>query len=233
MTERWVADNLYCPVCGRSHVTRFTANRPVADFYCENCKAEYELKSREAAHCGRLVPDGAYHTMIERINATNNPNLLIMTHVGELITNVVLIPHFFFTPHIIVKRKPLASTARRAGWQGCSINYGAIPSHGKIFIVREGKVIDEACTLHRYAQASKLNTTDMQKRSWLMDTLRCIDAMPLDTFTLTELYQFEAELQAQHPENHYIREKIRQQLQLLRDKGLVRFEARGVYRKVR
>lgn len=34
-----------------------------------------------------------------------------------------------------------------------------------------------------------------------------------------------------YPENHHIREKIRQQLQLLRDKGIIEFVGRGRYKK--
>ena len=39
-------------------------------------------------------------------------------------------------------------------------------------------------------------------------------------------------LQAKYPLNRNVRAKIRQQLQILRDKGLVRFVGRGRYRAV-
>lgn len=41
----------------------FENNRPVADFYCQKCSEEYELKSKN----GKLtntITDGAYATMI-------------------------------------------------------------------------------------------------------------------------------------------------------------------------
>jgi len=37
-------------------------------------------------------------------------------------------------------------------------------------------------------------------------------------------------LQAKHPENHNVKAKIRQQLQYLRDKGVIEFLGRGHYR---
>ena len=37
-------------------------------------------------------------------------------------------------------------------------------------------------------------------------------------------------LQAKHPENHNVKAKIRQQLQFLQDRGVVRFLGRGRYR---
>ncbi|MEG1603603.1 MAG: hypothetical protein RR340_08305, partial [Cloacibacillus sp.] len=50
-------------------------------------------------------------------------------------------------------------------------------------------------------------------------------------FTLAQIYDFEEKLSAIHPENNNIRAKIRQQLQILRDRGLIEFAGRGRYRK--
>lgn len=46
------------------------------------------------------------------------------------------------------------------------------------------------------------------------------------------MYNFEAELQLKHPENHNVKAKIRQQLQILRDKGLIQFLGNGQYLKL-
>jgi type II restriction enzyme len=48
----------------------------------------------------------------------------------------------------------------------------------------------------------------------------------------TEVYAFEERLAALHPRNRHIRPKIRQQLQVLRDRGVVEFLERGRYRVV-
>ena len=67
-----------------------------------------------------------------------------------------------------------------------------------------------------------------------MIVLACVNKIPDERFTLSEMYGFEAELQVRHPGNNNVRAKIRQQLQLLRDRGLLEFEGRGVYvKKVR
>ncbi len=47
------------------------------------------------------------------------------------------------------------------------------------------------------------------------------------------MYGFEARLAALYPGDRNVRPKIRQQLQALRDAGLVVFEGRGRYRLVR
>ncbi|MFH0815076.1 MAG: hypothetical protein V1902_03330 [Candidatus Falkowbacteria bacterium] len=50
------------------------------------------------------------------------------------------------------------------------------------------------------------------------------------TFTLDEIYNFENILGKKHPCNKHIKDKIRQQLQFLRDKGYLDFVSYGHYR---
>ena len=65
-----------------------------------------------------------------------------------------------------------------------------------------------------------------------MDVLNCINKIPLHIFSLEDMYSFELELQNKHPEIHNVKPKIRQQLQLLRDKGFIEFLGKGMYRKL-
>ena len=67
ITETWVNKNMFCPYCGNPYISHFENNRPVADFFCPSCSEEYELKSKGASISNK-VNDGAYNTMIERIN---------------------------------------------------------------------------------------------------------------------------------------------------------------------
>lgn len=47
MSETWLAENVYCPYCGNSHLSKFANNKPVADFYCDSCGEVFELKAKE------------------------------------------------------------------------------------------------------------------------------------------------------------------------------------------
>jgi len=47
---------------------------------------------------------------------------------------------------------------------------------------------------------------------------------------LQDLYALENEFARTYPENRHIKDKIRQQLQILRDLGVLAFEERGEYR---
>lgn len=53
----------------------------------------------------------------------------------------------------------------------------------------------------------------------------------LPEFTLSDVYAHEAALAALYPGNHNVRPKIRQQLQVLRDRGWLEFNGRGTYQR--
>lgn len=232
MTESWIEKNMYCPICGKTILNHYTANRPVADFYCEDCKNDFELKSKNANSLGKIITDGAYNTMIQRLNDMNNPNFLFMTHDGHHVNNLILIPNHFFTPEIIIKRRPLGENCRRAGWIGCNINIADIPQSGKISIISNGVIVDKMKVIDSYARIKGLATNDLTSRGWLLDVLGCVDRIHESLFTLKQMYDFTEMLQEKHKDNNNVQAKIRQQLQILRDRGVIEFVERGVYRKL-
>lgn len=233
LTESWIEQNMFCPVCGNNYISHFENNRPVADFFCPNCLSQYELKSKQGKF-GTKVSDGAYETMIKRITGNENPDFLFMSYsLNEMVVNeLILVPRFFFVPGIIEKRPPLSSSARRAGWVGCNILLSNIPQQGRIEIIRNGHEAEHRSVIEKVRMSYNLQIEGINERGWLLDVLNCVNKIPSDEFTLKEIYRFENELFISHPENHNIRPKIRQQLQLLRDKGYIRFLGNGCYRKV-
>lgn len=234
ITEDWMSSNMYCPICGAPILTHYTANKPVADFFCDNCHSDFELKSKKSstAHIDCTIADGAYRTMIERITSLRNPNLFVMTYANWAVNNLMLIPNFFFTPNIIEKRSPLKDTARRAGWVGCNIGIGDVPESGRIFIVKNGRQEDKGKVIDLYQRSLSLKTEKLESRGWLLDILKCVERITSESFTLNQVYEFADELQKKHPGNNFVKDKIRQQLQYLRDKGFIKFTARGNYRKI-
>lgn len=235
VTENWVVQNMFCPICGAPVLYQHIANKPVADFYCKSCLSDFELKSHESksARIKHKIADGAFHTMLERITSLNNPHLFVMSYANMEVNNLILIPKFFFTPSIIEKRPPLKETARRTGWIGCNIEIGGIPDVGKIFIIEKGTVRHRSEVQEQYRQVLNLQTSAMEKRGWIFDIIHCIERVPGLEFCLADIYAFSPELQLKHPENHFVKDKIRQQLQYLRDRGFIEFTARGHYRKMR
>lgn len=215
---------MYCPRCGNIHINHFENNRPVADYFCPACESQYELKSKNG-NLGRKINDGAYGTMIERITSNDNPDFFFMSYSKtELkVKDFVFIPKHFFVPEIIEKRRPLSQAARRAGWTGCNILVEKIPEQGVISIIRNGHISDMNIVINKVQISNRLEIQDIAGRSWLMDVLYCVNRLPLTMFTLADMYKYEDELKMKHPNNNNVRPKIRQQLQLLRDKGVIDF----------
>jgi type II restriction enzyme len=69
-------------------------------------------------------------------------------------------------------------------------------------------------------------------RGWALDVYRIVDKLKSPIFELGDIYAFEADLKNIYPQNKNIRPKIRQQLQVLRDLGLITFAGKGKYSKI-
>jgi type II restriction enzyme len=234
LTENWVDNQVYCPNCGHQDIDKYRNNQPVADFFCSNCKEDYELKSKKVT-IGNKIVDGAYRTMIERLLGSNNPNLFLLSYslYNFEVLNFLVIPKHFFVPGIIEERKPLSPTARRAGWVGCNILLQGIPQTGKIFFVRNHQAVPKDEVLAEWRKTLFLREEkEISAKGWLLDIMNCIEKLENKEFSLNEIYNFENALSKKHPENRHIKEKIRQQLQILRDKGYLEFSNRGNYRLV-
>lgn len=232
LTESWVDNEIYCPNCGQSKIDRYPNNRPVADFQCTNCREEYELKSKQS-QIGTKVLDGAYRTMIERLTNSNNPNLFLLSYslLNLQVTDLMVVPEHFFVKGIIEKRKPLSPNARRADWVGSNILLNNIPQTGKIYYIRNKRIEPKEKVLAEWEKTLFLREEkEVSEKGWLLDTMRSIEKLGKRKFTLDEIYAFENELGKLHPNNKHIKDKIRQQLQILRDKGYLEFTGRGYYR---
>jgi type II restriction enzyme len=230
-TEHWVRDRLFCPNCGAEKIDPFESNRPVADFFCRACDEEYELKSQKNKF-GAKVLDGAFGTMCHRLRASNNPNLLLLNYDLKrlAVSNLFVVPKHFLVKAIIEERKPLAATARRAGWVGCNILLRQIPESGKIFFVREGVAQPRESVLAQWQKTLFLREDGTEARGWPIEVMKCVEEIGKPEFTLDDVYAFEKALGLIYPDNNNVRPKIRQQLQVLRDRGYLEFVSRGYYR---
>lgn len=233
LTENWVKQNSFCPNCNNEFLIHLNNNSPVADFYCSNCLEEFELKSKNGFLSSKIV-DGAYQTMINRINSDNNPNFFFLTYDKSnwSVKDFLIIPKHYFVEDFIEKRKPLSNIARRAGWIGCNILLNQIPSSGRIFLIQNSKIINRNLVIEKWKETEFLKNASKKSKNWLIDILKCVDLIPSTTFKLEDVYAFENTLKIKYPNNNYIKDKIRQQLQILRDKGVIEFVSRGIYKKI-
>lgn len=231
LTESWVLSEIYCPNCG-NNINNYDNNKPVADFYCNHCSEDFELKAKKDK-IGNKVSAGTYSEMIKRINSPEKPHFFFMQYLIEVwrVNDFFVVPKHFFISDIIEKRPPLKASAKRAGWVGANILFSKIPKAGQIFYVENGKEIDKKDVLAKWQKTVFLKSIKRRDaKGWILDIMNGIDSLDKKEFTLQEIYNFEQDLSIIHPENNNIKPKIRQQLQFLRDKGYLEFVAPGVYR---
>jgi type II restriction enzyme len=253
VTESWGESNLYCPNCSSPKLIWLEPGHPASDYSCPKCGFWYQLKSQRS-QIRNSITDGAYRAMMEAIKHDRSPNFFFMQY--ELATwrvrNLLLVPHFAFPPSAIIKRKPLSPTARRAGWIGCNFDLNRIPVDARIDVVTESRVTPENEVREKFRRVKPLGEIKAKERGWTLDVLNIVRRItlsegraprdpnskkmgrrgtpPSDIFTNEDVYVFTHELEKLHPDNRHVKDKIRQQLQVLRDTGLLLHVEHGVWR---
>lgn len=232
LTEQWVASNAYCPACG-SIIEKTPNNSRVLDFICASCRIAFELKSKKGQQGSKIV-DGAYRTMVDTIVRGTQPNFFLLSYDKNLsVRNLMLIPKRFIVPEIVEKRKPLAKTARRAGWIGCNLLVSMLPPRSRIYYVRDGHISDRQSVQSAWRSTEFLDDINFAARGWTVAVMSCVESLRKSVFTLEEVYGFVPRLEKIFPRNRNIKPKLRQQLQLLRDYGWLNFLGNGVYSLVK
>jgi type II restriction enzyme len=170
--------------------------------------------------------------MHRAIVSDETPYLFLLHYQLPKLTveNVLLIPHFAFTLSLLEKRKPLSANARRAGWVGCNFLLHRIPTDARIPVIQNGRPVSSARVRKAYERLRPLEKLNAQRRGWTLDVLQIVKGLNKQEFTLKEVYDQEDALAKLHPNNTHIQPKIRQQLQVLRDLGLLKFIGSGEYR---
>jgi hypothetical protein len=106
----------------------------------------------------------------------------------------------------------------------------SIPQTGKIFFVKNGVAEEKENVLAEWKKTLFLREEkEVSAKGWLLDVMRCVDKVGKKEFVLDDVYAFAGELEKLHPDNKHVKDKIRQQLQVLRDKGYLDFVERGTY----
>jgi type II restriction enzyme len=229
-TEAWAGENVYCVNCDCPRLQPSAANTPAIDYSCPECDSPFQLKAQSHSFASRIV-DAAYATMLRAVQENRTPNLLALHYEPDSwrVQNLILIPRFVFTRIALEKRKPLGPHARRAGWVGCNILLTNIPPDARISLVHDGEASDPNEVRQQYRRLRPLADMTIERRGWTLDVLNVVRSLKKSQFALADLYARQMDLARLHPANKHVRDKIRQQLQVLRDLGFVEFLGAGEY----
>ena len=232
LSEDWLERNIYCPSCGRHSISAFGNNTKVGDFFCPDCDEQFELKSKSGLSNGKKVPDGAYESMIARIQAEDNPNFFFLAYrkADYSVQQLVLVPkHFITTKMIVPRHKALKG---RNNYLMCDMDISTLPESGKILLIDKARVVEPETVYHQWKKHLFLRQQQSKSKGWLLAMMKCIDKLP-EQFDLQQVYAFEQVLSVQFPEYKHITDKIRQQLQILRNQNVIEFLGGGKYIKIK
>ena len=239
ITEHWAKENLFCPACPSGHLDPLRPNAIVTDYDCPDCKSSYQLKSAARAF-GGSVTNSAYGPKMRAIQDGQAPNYMFLHYSPQrwMVVDLFIVPGYFITPAIVAKRPPLPPTARRAGWIGSNILLRALPGDARVSVVANEKALPPEDVRSAWSRFAFLGQGENAKGGWTADVLMCVRKMQemtrSDEFVLQDLYKaFEDYLGGLHPENRNVQPKIRQQLQILRDNGVLQFLNGGHYKVLR
>jgi hypothetical protein len=232
VTEPWGTENLYCCACASDELDSLPNNARVSDFVCPDCTERYQLKSQSKKIGGRVLGSN-YQKMLDAIAADQTPHFFLLRYQlpAWLVRDLLLIPKFTITNSVVIPRKPLGETARRKHWQGYTLDLGQIPDAAKISLVTAGVEREPSAVRADFSRIAPVREMKSDQRGWTLDVLRCVEKLGAIEFTNEKAYEFERHLSALHPGNRHVRDKIRQQLQVLRDLGFLEHVEKGRWRR--
>lgn len=116
-------------MCNQVALQKYKTNEKSKDVKCENCASELQIKATKATKkkqsCLKLL-GAEYKTTCASIKEQNVHYLVFLyTEKGESfeINDIVFIHREHINDGCVIPRKPLSATARRAGWQGCVLEF--------------------------------------------------------------------------------------------------------------
>jgi type II restriction enzyme len=104
---------------------------------------------------------------------------------------------------------------------------GSLPvqSRSEMVIITPPDVVRE-----KFRKIKPLKDISVRERGWTLDVLNGVRSLGKQEFTNGDAYTLAEQLEKLHPDNRHVRDKIRQQLQVLRDVGLLIHVEHGLWR---
>jgi type II restriction enzyme len=231
VSETWGADNFYCPNCSSPKLEQLKAGTKASDYKCPSCDFWYQLKSKQSP-IGNTIADGDYATMMDAIQSDRAPSYFFLHYdlATWTVRNLLLVPHFAFPPSAIIKRNPTQPKGRSKPWIGCNYDLRRIPVDARIAVITEKEIVPAKEVREKFKKVKPLKEISVKERGWTLDVLNGVRNLGKNEFTNADAYTLTKQLEKLHPDNRHVRDKIRQQLQVLRDAKLLIHVSSGVWR---
>ena len=116
-----------CPLCKETSLQKYKTNEKSKDIKCEACTGQFQIKATKHTKKNQssLKLLGAeYKTTCSSIKENTIHYLVVLysfVHNKYTMDDILFIDCANINESCIIPRKPLSSTAVRAGWQGCML----------------------------------------------------------------------------------------------------------------
>ena len=133
--EDYVKNIIKCIRCNNNNFKKYKPNEKSKDLICISCNQKYQIKAKSDTHkqvtnikCKKQFKTigGEYLTTLNNINEKIDYLIVLYEKQSYKILNVLYITNENINSTCIIPRKPLSSTAKRAGWQGCNILFNNV-----------------------------------------------------------------------------------------------------------
>ena len=116
-----------CPICNNKSLQKYKPNEKSKDVKCIKCNCQIQIKGAKFTKKKKTslkLLGAEYKTTCTSIKANNVHYLVVLYSVIEdsyTINEIYFIDCMDINESCIIPRKPLSLTAKRAGWQGCTL----------------------------------------------------------------------------------------------------------------
>jgi hypothetical protein len=127
-----------CPKCKRKNtLRRLPVNFKCADIICDFCGYLAQVKTKNVKNIDRLPNDclgAAWMVQKERMDAGIYFPLYLVLVAGKKF-NIFYLSADLQSPELFKMRTPLTTKAKRAGWQGFTYNFRALPANAFVRLI--------------------------------------------------------------------------------------------------
>lgn len=134
--ELYTCRAVKCPRCSADNWLECVTNEKSKDQVCQSCNKQFQIKCKKMTQkqidrvhtTGKFSTIGAEYSTTLKSLEDNIDYILVIYNEQNVLLDLIHIKSEDITPECVVPRTPLAETARRAGWQGCTLKFDKLTS---------------------------------------------------------------------------------------------------------
>ncbi len=125
---------LPCPICHQKSLTKYKTNEKSKDVMCKACSCQIQIKASKYRQNNTMplkLMGAEYKTTCDSFKNNTIHYIVLLYSVSSekyTIQDILFINHQDISESCIVPRNPLKPTAKRAGWQGCTLVFNVCRS---------------------------------------------------------------------------------------------------------